>query len=101
MHGCMHLILVAAALIGGVCSLIRTKYPKHLLINTALSTSIIMQGTWLVEIGIVLFGPNKDFWETESHQDILYQSLAAGCLYFGIYVIVLLTDWLLFQWMLL
>ena len=74
----MHLILVAAALIGGVCSLIRTKYPKHLLINTALSTSIIMQGTWLVEIGIVLFGPNKDFWETESHQDIMYQSLAAG-----------------------
>ena len=86
----MHLILVAAGIVGGVCSLARMKYPKHLLLNTVLSASIIMQGTWLVQTGIVLFGPNKGFWDTESHQDMMYQSLAAGWHILIILVLMLL-----------
>ena len=66
------------------------KYPKHLLLNTVLSASIIMQGTWLVQTGIVLFGPNKGFWDTESHQDMMYQSLAAGWHILIILVLMLL-----------
>ena len=58
----LHQLLVIAIVIGAVSAAMRMLYATNLFVNCTLALSYVLQGTWFIQIGVVLYGGSK-IWE--------------------------------------
>ena len=69
LHIRMHLFWMVTAVACAVFSLLRMIRGSHLLINMGLSSSLLIGGTWIIEIAFTLYNPNSramfscHFWQ--------------------------------------
>ena len=66
----VHKLYVCAVLASVLFSFSRVFYSKNLAINLGLGISLALQGTWLIQIGYVLYG--KKHWERENHRNMQF-----------------------------
>ena len=55
----VHLLLTALIFLCGIFSLLRMLQPTNLLINIGLAGSVLLQGTWFIQAGYILFRWNN------------------------------------------
>ena len=63
----LHKLLAFVALVSSLLSFLRAFYPSSFMINLSLGISVTLQGTWMIQIGNVLYG--KKYWERENHEN--------------------------------
>ena len=66
----IHQLLTIAIVIGFVSAALRMVCATNLLVNATLGLSLTLQGTWLIEAGVVLYGQTK--WEREDHNNNMF-----------------------------
>lgn len=86
----IHYILALAIYAGALAATARVYFPTKVLVNLALSVSFIFQGSWLVAIGLILYGDNRLWWEagqgTEHEHE--YAMLASMMAFWHLFCIV-------------
>ena len=55
----LHQLLVATIGISFMSAVLRMYCATNLLVNTTLALSLTLQGTWLIEIGVILYGHSQ------------------------------------------
>ena len=87
-----HVLLNYSVAICLIFSLLRTWQPANVLFNTGLSVGLILQGTWFIQVGVVIYGPHK--WTGTMNEKMflsgsfLFQLLGIAVGVFLVYTIV-------------
>ena len=63
----LHQLLVIAIVIGAVSAALRMLYATNLFVNCTLALSYVLQGTWFIQIGVVLYG-GSNLWEPHNDE---------------------------------
>lgn len=66
----LHQLLVAAIGISFISAVLRMYCATNVLVNATLALSLTLQGTWLIEIGVILYGPSQ--WDNENHNNRMF-----------------------------
>ena len=51
-------------------AVLRMYCATNLLVNATLALSLTLQGTWLIEIGVILYGHSQ--WDRENHNNTMF-----------------------------
>ena len=70
LYAALHTRQACAALLCVLFSFLRVFHPWKFTINSGLGISIALQGTWLIQIGSVLYG--KRYWDRENHENVVF-----------------------------
>ena len=66
----LHILLTYAIFSGVIFSGLRMLQTGNILINSGLGFSIILQGTWFIQVGVTLFGEQP--WNEDDHENISF-----------------------------
>ena len=66
----LHQLLVATIGICFMSAVLRMYCATNLLVNATLALSLTLQGTWLIEIGVILYGPSQ--WDRNNHNNTMF-----------------------------
>lgn len=106
LHARMHLFWMATVVACAVFSLLRMIRGSHLLTNMGLASSLLISGTWIIQIAFTLYNPNSHIYQgphpegcnatTTTHEEGpdphwrgLFSSLTFGLHIMGVLVFVL------------
>ncbi|XP_074662502.1 transmembrane protein 45B-like [Tubulanus polymorphus] len=76
----LHTLLVYVAVLSAISLLAEMRYPNSVLTGLARSFSVGLQGTWLIQIGYILYYPSPDAsgWDGENHEQMMITTIIFG-----------------------
>ena len=83
----IHLVLVFISIFCGISSSLRSLNAQNLLTNACFSGGLLMEGTWLVQTGSLLYGPHN--WDVEDPSLVHLAAVLAIWHFIGISVFMM------------
>lgn len=65
-----HKLTICITLVTFIVTLLRVFHPLSFIINACIGITIAIQGTWLIQIGVILFGPS--YWDRHYSNNIQF-----------------------------